>query len=267
MGAPAVPSRAMFEIGNTLRESRQRRCIDLVEAEQDTKIRSKYLSALETEQFDILPGAVYTRGFLRTYARYLGLEPQVYIDEYNDRFGRFEDAEEAGQQALSRQGTDLLHPQRRLTLRRLLIASLVILALLAWWGLRTDPKTTPNAVGLTAEKPTPQPLSEAANQAQRAPAATPAATAAPRPTGLTLRAVGGTSWVEIRRGSAEGTIVFSGTIMPGKNARTYRGKRFHITAGIPSVMRVRVGSKLVPLTGNSVASWMFVNGKLRPVNG
>ena len=84
----------VFEIGNNLREARLRRRLDLVEAEQDTKIRSKYLAALETEDFDVLPGPVYTRGFLRTYARYLSLDPQMYIDEYNARFGRFEDEDE-----------------------------------------------------------------------------------------------------------------------------------------------------------------------------
>ena len=73
----------MFEIGNSLREARLRQGLEFVEVEQATKIRGKYLRALEDEQFDILPGQTYVKGFLRTYAEYLGLDGQLYVDEYN----------------------------------------------------------------------------------------------------------------------------------------------------------------------------------------
>ena len=76
----------MFEIGNSLREARLRQALDFPEVEQATKIRPKYLRALEDEQFDILPGQTYVKGFLRTYADYLGLDGQLYVDEYNSRF-------------------------------------------------------------------------------------------------------------------------------------------------------------------------------------
>ena len=64
----------MFEIGNSLREARLRQTLDFPEVEQATKIRGKYLRALEDEQFDILPGQTYVKGFLRTYSEYLGLD-------------------------------------------------------------------------------------------------------------------------------------------------------------------------------------------------
>ena len=76
----------MFEIGNSLREARLRRRIEFAQAEQATKIRGKYLRALEDEQFDVLPSQTYVKGFLRTYADYLGLDGQLYVDEYNSRF-------------------------------------------------------------------------------------------------------------------------------------------------------------------------------------
>lgn len=130
---------AMFELGNNLREARQRRRIDLVIAEQDTKIRSKYLAALETEDFDVLPGPVFVRGFLRTYSRYLGLDPQLFIDEYNARFGRFEEVEEPGSPSLGRPGLAQERANRgRRTMRGFVIASLVALALIAWLGLRQE---------------------------------------------------------------------------------------------------------------------------------
>ena len=82
----------MFEIGTSLREARLRQGLDFPEIEQGTKIRGKYLRALEDEQFDLLPGQTYVKGFLRTYAEYLGLDGQLYVDEYNSRFvGRRED--------------------------------------------------------------------------------------------------------------------------------------------------------------------------------
>ena len=77
----------MFEIGNSLREARMRRELDFPELEQGTKIRAKYLRALEDEQFETLPTATYVKGFLRTYANYLGLDGQLYVDEYNLRYG------------------------------------------------------------------------------------------------------------------------------------------------------------------------------------
>ena len=77
----------MFEIGNSLREARMRRRLDFPELEQGTKIRAKYLRALEDETFDTLPSSTYVKGFLRSYANYLGLDGQLYVDEYNVRYG------------------------------------------------------------------------------------------------------------------------------------------------------------------------------------
>ena len=76
----------MFEIGNSLREARLRKELDFPELEQGTKIRAKYLRALEDESFDQLPASTYVKGFLRTYADYLGLDGQLYVDEYNVRY-------------------------------------------------------------------------------------------------------------------------------------------------------------------------------------
>ena len=76
----------MFEIGTSLREARLRRQIEFAEAEYGTKIRSKYLRALEDERFELLPSHTYIKGFLRSYAEYLGLDGQLYVDEYNSRY-------------------------------------------------------------------------------------------------------------------------------------------------------------------------------------
>ncbi len=69
-------------IGSTLREARNRRKIELSEVEAATKIRVRYLRALENEEWDVLPGGSYTRSFIRTYAGFLGLDGERLADEY-----------------------------------------------------------------------------------------------------------------------------------------------------------------------------------------
>ncbi len=74
----------MSELGQMLRETRESMGISLAEAEEATKIRKKYLQALEDGNYDVLPPAVYVRGFLRTYATYLGLDPEAAVAMYRD---------------------------------------------------------------------------------------------------------------------------------------------------------------------------------------
>ncbi len=69
-------------IGETLREARSRRKVDLNEVEAAIKIRVRYLQAIENEEWDALPGGAYTRGFIRTYANYLGLDGDRLADDY-----------------------------------------------------------------------------------------------------------------------------------------------------------------------------------------
>jgi cytoskeletal protein RodZ len=75
----------MFEIGSSLREARERRNLSYGQVEAETAIRTRYIRALEDEDFHILPGPTYTKGFLRAYAEYLGLDGQPFIDEFNSR--------------------------------------------------------------------------------------------------------------------------------------------------------------------------------------
>jgi cytoskeleton protein RodZ len=83
----------MAEIGSTLREARMRAHIDISEVEASTKIRAKYLRAIENEEWDLLPGTVYVKSFLRTYGDYLGLDSRLLIDEFKRRYERPADHE------------------------------------------------------------------------------------------------------------------------------------------------------------------------------
>ena len=78
----------MPEIGETLREARMRRRIDMAEVESATKIRAKYLRALESEEWELLPGPTFVKTFLRTYAEYLELDARLLVEEYKQRFER-----------------------------------------------------------------------------------------------------------------------------------------------------------------------------------
>jgi hypothetical protein len=75
----------MPEIGETLREARMRAKIDMSEVEAHTKIRAKYLRALENEDWALMPGPTFVRSFLRTYAEYLGLDAKLLVEEYKLR--------------------------------------------------------------------------------------------------------------------------------------------------------------------------------------
>ncbi len=72
----------MPEIGATLREARMRARIDVSEIEATTKIRAKYLRALENEEWSLLPGPTFVKSFLRTYAEALGLDGKALVEEY-----------------------------------------------------------------------------------------------------------------------------------------------------------------------------------------
>ena len=73
---------AQNKLGEVLRTAREARDVDLARVERDTKIRARYLQALEDGDYAELPGAVYTKGFLRNYGAYLGLDTEYLVDLY-----------------------------------------------------------------------------------------------------------------------------------------------------------------------------------------
>jgi len=84
-GAPAGPPLA--SLPERLLTARERKGVDLFRAERDTKIRARYLAALERGDYRELPGAVYTKGFLRNYALYLGLDPDEVLLQWRRERG------------------------------------------------------------------------------------------------------------------------------------------------------------------------------------
>ena len=217
----------MFEIGNSLREARVRRGVDFAQAELATKIRGKYLRALEDEQFEMLPAETYVKGFLRTYAEYLGLDGQLYVDEYNSRF-----VSDAYSEARARRSA--ARPQRR---NRRIETNVVLVALAAIAIL--------TVIVISAWK---------ASGGGNAPAvkATPPAAHRPKsvPPLFLVTALRGTTHLTVRRTSARGNIAFDGTIAKGDPARAIRGHRLWVQIDTPENLRIRVRGKLVHVPGH-----------------
>jgi len=83
----------MPSIGDTLREARMRQRLDIADVEAKTKIRAKYLRALENEEFGMLPGPTFVKTFLRSYAEVLGLDPHLLVEDYRARYEPRDDAD------------------------------------------------------------------------------------------------------------------------------------------------------------------------------
>lgn len=84
----------MVEIGNTLREARRARGLTLEEVEEETKIRKKYIMAMEMEQFEILPGPIYAKAFLKNYAKFLNINLNEIMDAFKQKQGVVETVHE-----------------------------------------------------------------------------------------------------------------------------------------------------------------------------
>jgi cytoskeleton protein RodZ len=150
----------MPEIGETLREARMRRRVDMTEVESATKIRGKYLRALENEEWDLLPGPTFVKTFLRTYAEYLDLDPRLLVEEYRQRYERPATQDLTPFSASRGRGRGRPRPRRRAAaLGPVLVIVACVAALLAslWalgsWGDDETEPPAPDAVGEAAPTP------------------------------------------------------------------------------------------------------------------
>jgi hypothetical protein len=249
----------VFEIGSSLREARMRHGYELPEVEAATKIRTKYLKALEDEQFDVLPAQTYIKGFLRSYAEFLGLDGQLYVDEYNSRYGGEEEEPLLRTRPQRRQS----RAHRRVESRVLLLALVGIIAatalvMIAWrWG-GADPATIPNLDS--------QPSAPVPRQRASAPVTQPAVQ--PRTNvELLLAAVRGNSWVAVRQNSGAGETVFEGTIERSRSMR-FSGRKLWLNIARPDNLAARLNGKAVSVPRRSAPVVLVATPKgLRLVAG
>jgi hypothetical protein len=212
----------VFEIGNSLREARERQSLDYSHVELATKIRAKYIKALEDEEFEMLPSGTYIKGFMRSYAEFLGLDGQLYVDEYNSRYiaAGLDEAPRERRRPRVRQERAF---ERRIVLLALLgIAALTALVIVAWkFGGGDTSSSTPSIV-THEQKQTPPPK------------------------GLQFVGLGKGTYLEIRRRSATGPVVFQGTLKAG-DAEFLLGKRFWLSIRRPAGVRFKLAGKPVSL--------------------
>ena len=201
----------------------------VLDMEIRTKIRAKYLRALEAEQFDQLPGHTYIKGFLRTYADSLGMDGQLYVDEYNTRFVAGEEEQhvytrKAPSQPRRRRQQER-HESRLVAIAVSAIIVLTALVIAAWkFGGTEDLKVQ----GVNVP-----------------PAATPSAVAK----GVAVTATKGATFMEVRVGSAAGRPLYRGTLQRGQTKR-FASRKLWLSVASPRNVVVRVAGVRIKVPAN-----------------
>jgi cytoskeleton protein RodZ len=224
----------VFDIGSSLRRARERLGLELPQVEQQTRIRTKYLKALEDERFDVLPGDAYAKGFLRVYADFLGLEGERFVDEFNQRFPPEDIVEPA---PLVR-----VHRRRRLLTARLVVIPVVLsLALFVWRIAFVGGGGTHQHVAFAP----PTPKTRLSTSVPTAPTTTTTAHA-PTMARLAFVATRGTCWLSVRDASQTGRVLYERTLQLGQTARV-AGSRLWVRLGAPWNLHATLNGKPVGL--------------------
>jgi cytoskeleton protein RodZ len=249
----------MPEIGATLREARMRAHIDVSEIEAQTKIRAKYLRALENEEWDLLPGPTFVKSFLRTYGDALALDGRALVEEYKlgyERPGEGDRPELGQQPAVSTWRRPRSRPRgqepRAGPSRAYLVAvgavALVIVLLIV--GLLTSGKSpTSSTISRTAREASAR-GSHARHAGRRPPSPT-----APSATATVSVQVQPTAEVYVCLVGENGRRLIPGAILqPGSAQPTYRARRFELTLGNNAVALTIDGTpRTVPPSSQAIA--------------
>lgn len=219
----------MFNIGSSLHEARTRQNLDFEEMERRTKVRAKYLRLLEDERFDQLPGHAYTKGFLQVYASELGLDGRLYVEEYNSRYVAGEDdASPRLPRGPSRSSRPRRERRETRTVGVALAAILLVTAFViaAWrFGGHDDPQVA----GVS-----PAPRASAAKRSTQ------------QSVTVTVRAVRGSSFMQVRAGEEAGRPLYTGTLEKGQMQRFTR-KALFLSVDKPRNVVVKVDGRRLGL--------------------
>lgn len=229
----------MFEIGSSLREARLRQRLELSEIERATRIRSRYLQALEDERFDLLPGTAYAKGFLRTYAEQLGLDGQRFVEEFDSRFPVVDEPPAVPLAKVRR-------PRTLLDTRLVVVAVAVLIGLIGWrvaeiGGHHAAQRPPPSVSHIRLSH-------QAVHRASRAPG--------PKRTASLVLVARGPCWISVRQSSDAGRLLYEGTLERGQLAR-FAARRLWIRIGAPWNLEATLDSKHVRLPdsiGNVIAT-------------
>jgi cytoskeleton protein RodZ len=229
-------------IGGALRSAREAQGKSIDEAAVATRIRSSYLEALEQDQFGELGGNVYAKGFLRSYARYLGLDPAPLLEAYRAQERPDAPPFEHAPRAIG----GLKNGRRGPNWMGVAIVCVSVILLVSLWSLlrpTPDPDDVPPPFVST-------PASTAAGAAART-APTTSAKAAPRGVTVTLRYTSA-SWTRV---TTDGRVFFEGT--PGAaERRTFRARRsINLILGAPAGVRLTVNGEDLGVADRSGNIW------------
>jgi cytoskeleton protein RodZ len=220
-------------IGDTLREARQSRGVELREVERRTKIRVPYLRALEDERWDVLPGRAYARSFLRTYAELLRLDPDPLVARLDQQLRPVAEEELPPEPVIQRGPLT-----RRLRVRRILVAAVASVAavgLILALTLSVDDEKGGRGDGAhkgTGGAASPSGQSAGAEPSAESRSAPPAETYRPSTTSaqvsVSLRAVG-TVWFCVV--DDRGELVDTGTLTDGERRGPFEAGGLEMSFG------------------------------------
>lgn len=245
----------MPEIGATLREARMRARIDITEVEQATKIRAKYLRALENEEWNLLPGSTFIKSFLREYADYLGLDSRTLVEEYKLRYERPSEHELTFSPALGRERRGSFGPggSGRTAPRWLIVGAALVLVLIALGivgslGGDDEPASTGDSGG-GAGATTTQPATTTPSPSRQRAAGR---TAAPARASVRLVATGN---VYVCLVDGAGRVLIPGAeLTAGQSAPVHRARVLRLTLGNNQVqMRANGRPVAVPASASAIA--------------
>ena len=255
----------MADIGTTLREARIRARIDISEVEARTKIRAKYLRAIENEEWDLLPGPVYVKSFLRTYGDFLGVDSRLLVDEFKRRYERPADQDMRPISSLGRER------ERRRRRPRLGPVGVIVLALLVVAGALYVVGTINNRSSTTTSTPSSSALSRSSTSTTSATSHTTTAhkpapkhhrpAPPPKPTTVTMKLVATSSvYVCVEDGSGK-VLIHGVTYAAGQTIPTQTASKLLITLG-NSAVQMKVNGKAVPVGPGAPVGYQLTPGKV-----
>src|SRR5690242_18109717 len=250
----------MADIGTTLREARIRARIDMTEVEARTKIRAKYLRAIENEEWDLLPGPVYVKSFLRTYGDFLGLDSRTLVDEYKRQYERPSDSELRPISTLSRERERAARGPRipPWVLVGVVLVGIVVALYFVGPNTNNGPSSnSPNTPNTTAAQ---QPHKRAKHRKKAQHKAAP-----PKPKTVTLQLVPtGTVYVCVENGAGT-TLIAGQTFAAGETIPTEKASKLLITLGNSSV-QMKVNGKAVQVAQGSPIGYSITPSGMTPLS-
>jgi cytoskeleton protein RodZ len=242
----------MPAIGATLREARMRARIDISEIESETKIRAKYLRALENEEWDLLPGPTYVKSFLRTYADALGLDSRLLLEEYKLRHERLSDIELQPIAPPGRRGPGGGRRSRS-GIPRAYVVWFLVLAVLA--GVYLLGKSSKDNGTSKPNQPASTPAAPATSNANKK-------KSKPAPKYARLQILATAPVYVCVKAAGNRTLVNGVTLAAGGHTNAYRSSRFEVTLGNGNA-KMRVNGRLldVPDVQNGIGYRVTVKGR------